>query len=144
VTKLTAVFSHKETTMKTRTLIALAVIAGFAATAQAGGDKTTGASDKPSSASASAGSSASGASGAEKMFQALDKNQDGFLSRDEVKGSPHDKDFTTLDKNRDGKLSREEHAAAPEHASDKAASGASTAPASGTAAPSSSQPKSKY
>jgi hypothetical protein len=95
--------------MRTRTLIALAVIAGFAATAQAGGDKTSGASDKPSSASASAGSSASGA---EKMFQSLDKN-------------------------RDGKLSREEHAAAPEHASEKAASGAS-------AAPGSTQPKSKY
>ena len=83
------------------------MIAGFAATAQAGGDKTTSASDKPSSASASAGSSASGNSGAEKMFQSLDKN-------------------------RDGKLSREEHAAAPEHASDKAASGASAAPAGGS------------
>ena len=115
--------------MKTRTLIALAVIAGFAATAQAGGDKTSGASDKPSSASASAGSSASGA---EKMFQALDKNRDGFLTREEVKGSPHDKDFATLDKDRDGKLSREEHAAAPEHASDKAASGASSAPSGGS------------
>jgi Ca2+-binding EF-hand superfamily protein len=82
------------------------------------------------------------------MFQSLDKDRDGFLTRAEVKGSPHDKDFSTLDKNRDGKLSREEHAAAPEHASDKAASGASTAPAApagGTAAPSSSsQPKSKY
>jgi len=118
--------------MRTRTLITLAVIAGFAATAQAGGDKTTGASDKPSSASASAGSSASGNSGAEKMFQSLDKDRDGFLTRAEVKGSPHDKDFSTLDKNRDGKLSREEHAAAPEHASDKAASGASAAPAGGS------------
>jgi hypothetical protein len=36
--------------------------------------------------------------------------------------TPHDKDFAKLDKNKDGKLSREEHAAAPEHAGDKASS----------------------
>ena len=70
------------------------------------------------------GASASGGnSGAEKMFQSLDKNKDGFLSKEEVKGTPHDKEFATLDKNHDGKLSREEHAAAPEHAGDKASSG---------------------
>jgi len=63
--------------------------------------------------------------GAETMFKSLDKNKDGFLSRDEVKGTPHDQDFAKLDKNNDGKLSREEHAAAPEHSSDKAATGGS-------------------
>jgi Ca2+-binding EF-hand superfamily protein len=105
--------------MKTRTLIALAVIAGFAATAQAGGDKTSGASSKPST-SASAGSSASGA---DKAFQALDKNHDGFVTRAEMKGSPQEKDFTALDKNRDGKLTPAELAAAP--ASSSAASGSS-------------------
>jgi Ca2+-binding EF-hand superfamily protein len=62
--------------MKLKTLIAVA--AAFAVPlAQAAGDK---------------------ANGAEKMFQALDKDND-------------------------GKLSREEHAAAPEHAGDKAAAG---------------------
>jgi hypothetical protein len=104
--------------MKSRSLIAFALAAGLAMTAQA--------ADKD--ASAAAGSSNSGA---EKMFQALDKNKDGRITREEAKGTPHDKDFATLDKNGDGNLSREEHAAAPEHAGDKAAAG-------GT------QPKSKY
>ena len=106
--------------MRLRSLISLAVAAGFAMTAQA--------ADKDKDASAAAGSSNSGA---EKMFQALDKNKDGFLSREEAKGTPHDKDFTTLDKNGDGRLTRGEHAAAPEHAGEKAGAG-------GT------QPKSKY
>jgi hypothetical protein len=92
-------------------LIALSITAAFALplTAQAGGDKEK--------------SAAAGGSGAEKMFQALDKNKDGFVTREEAKGTPHDKDFATLDKNRDGKLSPQEHAAAPEHAGDKAAAG---------------------
>ena len=97
--------------MKLKTMIALAVAAGFSMTAYAGGDKSA---------------SASGSSGAEKMFQALDKNKDGSVSREEAKGTPHDKDFATLDKNNDGKLSRAEHAAAQEHASDKAASGSTS------------------
>ena len=134
--------------MKTRTLIALAVIAGFAATAQAAGDKASSSTDKSSasaasgasadkskSGSAAAGSTSAGAShtgnaGADSMFNALDKNKDGFLSREEVKGSPHDKDFTTLDKNKDGKLAPEEHASAKEHQKDNAASGATTTPKS--------------
>ena len=97
--------------MKRRTLISLSIAAAFAVplTAQAGGDK------------ASQGASASGA---EAMFKSLDKNKDGFMSKEEVKGTPHDKDFSSLDKNNDGKLSRQEHAAAPEHAG-KAGTGAS-------------------
>ena len=61
--------------------------------------------------------------GAEAMFKALDKNNDSSISREEAKGTPHDKDFAKLDKNNDGKLSREEHAAAPEHSGSKAATG---------------------
>jgi Ca2+-binding EF-hand superfamily protein len=57
------------------------------------------------------------------MFKALDKDKDGSVSKAEAKGTPHDKDFAKLDKNNDGKLSREEHAAAPEHAGSKAATG---------------------
>jgi hypothetical protein len=81
-------------------------------------------------ASDKASSTSSDTSGAQKMFQELDKNKDGFLSKDEVKGSPHEKEFVTLDKNNDGKLSREEHAAAPDHAGDKAATGATGGAAS--------------
>jgi hypothetical protein len=71
-------------------------------------------------------------SGADRMFDALDKNKDDSLSREEVKGSPHDKDFTRLDKDNDGKLSRDEHAAAPEHAGDKPATGGTAGGASGS------------
>ncbi len=76
--------------------------------------------------SSSGGTSATGKSsdnGAEAMFEALDKNKDGYLSRAEVKGTPHDKEFDTLDKNHDGKLSRAEHAAAPEHQGKSSAAG---------------------
>ena len=71
-------------------------------------------------AAMAADQAASGASsGAESMFKSLDKNNDGFISREEAKGTPHEKDFSMLDKNNDGKLSREEHAAAPEHSGSK-------------------------
>jgi hypothetical protein len=103
--------------MTVKTLIAVAVAAAFAMpwTVQAGGGKASG------------GASASG--GAEAMFKSLDKNKDGSLSRDEVKGSPHARDFSSLDKDGDGKLSRDEHAAAPEHAGDKG--GAASPPTEG-------------
>lgn len=94
-------------------LLAGAVAAVFALPAYAGGDK------------AAAGSSVKPDGGAEAMFKNMDKNKDGFVSRDEAKGTPHEKDFAKLDKNNDGKLSAQEHAGAPEHAGNKAASGAS-------------------
>lgn len=104
--------------MNRKTLIAASVAAAFAwpFSAVAGGDNKA----------SSGGSAASGASasGAEKMFQALDKDRDGSITKAEAKGTPHDKDFATLDKNSDGKLSRAEHAAAPEHAGEKSSSGA--------------------
>ena len=99
--------------MTLKTLLASAVAAAFALplAATAADDKASAGATKPDG-------------GAEAMFKALDKNNDGFMSREEVKGTPHDKDFSKLDKNGDGKLSREEHAAAPEHAG-KAGAGAS-------------------
>jgi Ca2+-binding EF-hand superfamily protein len=54
------------------------------------------------------------------MFVAMDKNKDGFISKDEAKGTPHEAAFATLDKNHDGKLSREEHYNAPEHVAARA------------------------
>jgi len=117
--------------MTLKTLLAAAVSAAFALpiAATAADDKAT------SGATKSDG-------GAEAMFKALDKDNDGFISKEEAKGTPHDKDFSTLDKNADGKLSREEHAAAPEHANASASSGASTTDSKKPET--SSQPKSKY
>lgn len=111
--------------MTFKTLIAAAVAAAFALpfSASAAGDKADKAASS-SDKSAASGATKSDDGGAEAMFKALDKNNDGFMSKEEVKGTPHDKDFSKLDKNNDGKLSREEHAAAPEH-SGKAGSGAS-------------------
>jgi hypothetical protein len=114
-------------TMKPNTLVAAAVAAvlvvplGAVAQApssdiqppsagKAAGEKAGGSSGT----SGSAGSTRSGG-GAEAMFKSLDKNGDGYISKDEAKGTPHEKEFARLDKNSDGKLSREEHAAAPEH-----------------------------
>ena len=110
--------------MKPRLLIA-AVVAAFALPAYGAGDKAKSEASATPSASqgASGASSTSGASGADAMFDALDKDKDGFMTREEAKGTPHDKDFATLDEDNDGKLSREEHAAAPEHAGGKAAAG---------------------
>jgi EF hand len=125
--------------MKRNTWMTFAVAAALAAplAVYAAGDKAT-----STSGASSAGATSDG--GAEAMFKALDKDNDGFLTRDEVKGTPHDAAFDTLDTNHDGKLSREEHAAAPEHAG-KASSGSSAAPSTtspsgsdSTAAPSSS------
>ncbi len=120
--------------MNTRILIAVSIAAAFAMplTAGAAGDKST-----------SASSSSAGNSGAEKMFEALDKNKDGYLSREEVKGTPHEKEFDTLDKNHDGKLSRAEHAAAPEHMAEKSGS-TGTGSTSGTAPMGSKSKGAKY
>jgi len=122
--------------MKMKTLVLASAIAAFVTPLSAA------ASDKASSTGPDA-------TGAEKMFQSLDKNKDGALSRDEVKGTPHDKDFAKLDKNHDGKLSRDEHAAAPEHAGDKTATGATggaaTSSTTGSSASGSSgSPSKKY
>ena len=99
------IVTSQEATLKAKVLIALAAAATLALplTAQAQADK------------------AKSDGGAEAMFKALDKDNDGSISKEEAKGTPHDKDFAQLDKNKDGKLSREEHAAAPEHSGSAAA-----------------------
>jgi hypothetical protein len=129
--------------MRLKTLLALSVAAAFAAPLAVYGQ-----SDKPKSetgATPSAGQGASGApgsaaagagkSGAQAMFENMDRNKDGFVSKEEAAGTPHEKDFATLDKDSDGKLSPEEHAAAPEHAGDRAATGGTGAPGTGATTP---------
>ena len=91
--------------MTFKTLIAAAVAAAFALpfSASAAGDKADKAASSSDKSAPSGATKSDG--GAEAMFKALDKNNDGFMSKEEVKGTPHDKDFSTLDKNDDGKLS---------------------------------------
>jgi hypothetical protein len=44
----------------------------------------------------------------DSQFQALDKNKDGYLSQDELKGHSNMPSFSTLDKDGDGKISAQE------------------------------------
>jgi hypothetical protein len=118
--------------MQTKPLFAALVAAAFAfpLAASAGG------TDKPAGAKTASTANGSNDGGAEAMFKSLDKNGDGFISKEEAAGTPHAADFATLDKNGDGKLSRDEHASAKEHAAAK--SGASPNAASSMSSPSSS------
>ena len=84
--------------MQGKTLIAALVAAAFAFPLAAN------ANDKAKTAAANDGNDG----GAAAMFKAMDKNGDGFISKDEAKGTPHAADFATLDKNGDGKLSHKE------------------------------------
>jgi len=69
------------------------------------------------------GKGAMGATAKHGRFDSLDKNHDGFVSRDEAKdASELDTRFTELDANNDGKLSRDEYNAL--NKSDKSARGA--------------------
>ncbi|HZM32989.1 MAG TPA: hypothetical protein VFC18_00725 [Burkholderiales bacterium] len=115
--------------MKMKSLIGAFVAAGLAMPIAVWAQ-----SDKPSSGASGSAASGASSSGAEQMFKALDKDTDGYISKEEAKGTPHGEDFATLDKDGDGKLSREEHAAAPEHAGEK--SGATGAGATGSGTPS--------
>jgi hypothetical protein len=120
-----------------KTLIAVAVAGAFAlpvaalasagsdniVVAQAGGDAGGGdaststrqpGANPPGAASpgSPSGSSASGTSATTNRmgFDRLDKNRDGFVSRDEAKDAPElNTRFSELDKDNDGKLSREEY-----------------------------------
>ena len=85
-------------------LITLAIAAAFAAPvlAQSAGRGLEAKDLTP--AAPSAGASAGG-------FSAIDRNRDGYISRDEAGGS-WDSRYSTLDKDRDGRISKSEFEAA--------------------------------
>lgn len=97
--------------MNRKILIAAAVASAFAVpfTASAADNDTTRAA--PASKSEKAhGSSASGRStGSAALFDRLDKNQDGFVTRDEARDATELQGrFAEADKDNDGKISRSE------------------------------------
>src|SRR5262245_61826822 len=77
--------------MKSMIAVVVATALAMPLATLAAGEKSPGTAASPS-----------GASGAEAMFKSMDKNNDGSISRDEAKGTPHEKDFAALDKNHDG------------------------------------------
>jgi hypothetical protein len=95
------------------TIIAAAFVLPFAATA--GTDKHMGAKATSATTGAHDG-------GAHAMFRSLDKDADGFISREEASNTPNfAAEFASLDTNVDGKLSTEEHAYAKQYAEARAA-----------------------
>ena len=100
------------------TILAAAFALPFAATA-GGTDKTT---DKTTDLNATSAAHASRDGGAQAMFTSLDKDADGFISREEASNTPDfAAEFASLDTNVDGKLSTEEHAYAKQYSEARAA-----------------------
>jgi hypothetical protein len=121
--------------MRFKTLIAVAVAGAFsvpfAALAQGTGGSTTAPSathpqgNPPASAPAGSQTSGTGATGeGNASWTKLDKNKDGYLSREELKGdNALSSRFTEMDKDNDGRISKEEFNAA---SSGAGATGSST------------------
>ena len=92
--------------------------------AQAGGGG--GSADAPDMANRQPGTARSSSGRSAERFDHLDRNRDGFISRDEAKDAPElQTRFSELDTNNDGKLSREEY-----DALNRSASGATTSSSS--------------
>jgi len=91
--------------MNLKTIMALALAAAFAAPvlAQTPGRTTTDPKDSNPAAPA-----ASSARGATSGFGAADRNNDGYISRDEAKDATWNSRFSELDKDNDGRLSQSE------------------------------------
>jgi hypothetical protein len=90
--------------MDWKTLVVTAAAAAFALPFAASADN-----DKPKSEKA-AGSAASGrATGSAALFDRLDRNRDGFVTRDEARDATELQGrFAEMDKDNDGKISRGE------------------------------------
>ncbi len=71
---------------------------------------STSSTDRETGAAHRTNPSGTGATAHRSRFDALDKNHDGYISRDEAKNAPElNTRFTELDTNNDGKLSRDEY-----------------------------------
>ena len=121
--------------MQRKTLFAALVAAAFAFPMAA----TAGGKDKQASANGANGANDGGAAA---MFKSMDKNGDGFISKEEAAGTPHAADLASLDKNGDGKLSSEEHYNAKEHVAARDKAGTTGSTASGSTSGSTSKPAS--
>ena len=83
--------------MNLKTVLALAIAAACAAPVLA---QQTGRDPE-----ARANAAASGAAATRGDFSAMDRNNDGYISRDEARDAPWNNRFTEMDKDNDGRLS---------------------------------------
>lgn len=117
-------------------LVTLAIAAAFAAPAlaQSPGRITTDPKDSnPAAPPATPGTVDRSASGATADgFGAIDRNNDGYISRDEARDATWNSRFSELDKDNDGRLSRSEYDAMHAASGSSAAPVAPVAPASGS------------
>ena len=120
-----------------RTLIAFAVAAALPLTALAQMGNPSAPPKSPSASGSSSGMSS------DSPLNRLDTNKDGFVSKDEAKGSAEvSKNFKSLDKDHDGKLSPAELSGASSGGSSSSESGSSKS--DGMSPGTGSSPKSKY
>jgi hypothetical protein len=96
------------------------------APARPAGSAASGSSTGPASPAVTGGSNAADRKpNSPKAFTDLDKNNDGYISRDEARDATWDARFSELDKDNDNRLSRSEYDAM------QAATGATRAPVTG-------------
>jgi hypothetical protein len=91
--------SDKEIAMTLKTAMALTIAAAFAAPLAA--QQAPRSYDPKDSNPATAGATAGG-------FAAMDRNNDGYISRDEARDAPWNNRFSELDKDNDSRVSRSE------------------------------------
>ena len=95
--------------MNLKTLMALAISAAFAAPALA---QQAGSASEPKDSNPAAPPAATpsdAAAGASASFSTIDRNADGYISRDEARDEPWTTRFSELDRDNDNRLSEAEY-----------------------------------